>query len=58
MTQEIRVKAEFTVEIDAKYKAGELNDIVKRNLMLAFRNNYRTLVDYSFKEEAEIYGNK
>jgi hypothetical protein len=50
------MKSEIAVEIDTKYSALELQEIVKRNLMRAFPNNTRTLIDYSFTEEAETYG--
>ena len=56
MKQEIRIKSEIAVEIDAKYSELELREIVKRNLMRAFPNNTRTLIDFSFTEEAETYG--
>jgi len=57
-TQEIEVKAVFSVEISTKYSTEELLKIVERNLMRAFHNNTRTLKSFHFREEAEIYGNK
>lgn len=57
-TQEIEVKAVFSVEISTKYSTEELRTIVERNLMRAFHNNTRTFKEYHFKEEAQIYGNK
>ena len=57
-TQEIEVTAVLSVEVSTKYNKQELEELVRRNLMRAFPNNTRTLKEYYFKEEAEIYSNK
>ena len=58
MKQEIRVKADFVVEFDAKHSTEKLQGMIDNYLRRAFHNNNLVNYNFEFKEEREIYKNK
>jgi hypothetical protein len=55
MKQEVRIQIDVSIQLDAKYTATEVRDIVERAARSVARNNDRTFTQIRFAEEAQIY---
>ena len=53
MKQEVRIKLDVTIELDAKYSTDEIKRIVHRNV--GYKNNHKTINNLMFMEEEAIY---
>ena len=55
MEQEVRIKMDISITIDAKYDAKELEDIIRIGAYKAFPNNSSYIHALKYAEEADIY---
>lgn len=58
MKQEVRIQLDVSIELDAKYDAKTVREIVERGARKAFPNNHRWLNRLRFAEEAAIYSHE
>jgi hypothetical protein len=56
MKQEVRLKLDVSLTIDAKHGTDELRDIIERGIRQMFPNNHKKYNAVSFAEESDIYG--
>jgi hypothetical protein len=56
MKQEVRLKLDVSLTIDAKHSRDEVRNILRRGIRCMFINNDKVYNSASFAEEADIYG--
>lgn len=54
-TQEVRLRLDVSLTINAKHNRQKLRDILERGIRSAFPNNHKHFNAVDFAEEADIY---
>jgi hypothetical protein len=57
MKQEVRLKLDVSLTIDAKHDRNQLSKIIERGIRCMFPNNHKVYNSAYFAEEADIYSN-
>jgi hypothetical protein len=57
MKQEVRLKLDVSLTIDAKHSRDDVRNILRRGIRCMFINNDKVYNSASFAEEADIYSN-
>jgi hypothetical protein len=58
MIQEVRVRLDVSLTVDAKHSDAKVRSIVERGVRNAWPNNYKHINDLRYAEERHIYQGK